>query len=495
MGSLIDTRHDEPGDGHIVSRKRLEERATGNIDEAVERALSRGKISDLGKKDIPVTIPRDDLKEPHIHHGKDGSRDIILPGNEDLTVGDRMSKPRGNQGQRGKQGAEDGVGEEIEFMLSSEDFKKRLFDRLGLPNQSKRVVTESDETISKRAGFSSQGPFSRLDLRQSLARRNVRLRGAERPFQDVVIALLEEEKTILMRHDPSAATEEKAPSSKDMIPRKTRILQLETAIGKLKPCVAESMTEDSKKRVAEIESEVAGLKDRMKRIPKWNESTDLRYRHNEEKPLPASKAVVFFEMDVSGSMDDETKKRAMLFFWLMHEMLEDRYKRVDVVFLRHTTFAEEVDEDTFFNKSMAGGGTIVSSVHEKMAEVIKNGSKLNKTANYDPKEWNIYGAHASDGDNSSNDNAKAKKLLQDMLPDLQAYFYAEIKDEMMDDDMFGWQHPPGLWDTYTSLAKENPDMFFMGKIKSREDIWPVFREFFTERSESGNKPSAFSLNP
>ncbi|HEY8189312.1 MAG TPA: DUF444 family protein, partial [Micavibrio sp.] len=194
MGSLIDNRHDAPGDDHVVSRKRLNERNKKYIEKAYEDELKRGKMSDLGKKDIVYTVPKDDLREPRVHHGKNGARDIILPGNKDLTVGDRMLKPRGQQGDRGKKGSEENEGEQVDFILSSEEIRKRAFDELGLPNQSKKMETESDETVLKRAGYSSQGPFSRLDFRQSLLRRRTRVRGAEKPIENQIIALLEEAK-------------------------------------------------------------------------------------------------------------------------------------------------------------------------------------------------------------------------------------------------------------------------------------------------------------
>ncbi|NBW97272.1 MAG: DUF444 family protein [Planctomycetia bacterium] len=51
-------------------------------------------------------------------------------------------------------------------------------------------------------------------------------------------------------------------------------------------------------------------------------------------------------MDVSGSMGEREKDLAKRFFMLLHLFLKRRYERLDVVFIRHTHDAQEVDEDT-----------------------------------------------------------------------------------------------------------------------------------------------------
>ena len=99
---------------------------------------------------------------------------------------------------------------------------------------------------------------------------------------------------------------------------------------------------------------------------------------------------MFCLMDVSGSMTEAMKDLAKRFFMLLHVFLIRRYRHVDVVFIRHTSTAEEVDEETFFY-SRETGGTVVSTALEKMLEIAR--------ARYPTDRWNIYGAQASDGDN------------------------------------------------------------------------------------------------
>ena len=122
---------------------------------------------------------------------------------------------------------------------------------------------------------------------------------------------------------------------------------------------------------------------------------DLRYRRFERFPKPVAQAVMFCLMDVSGSMTEHMKDLAKRFFMLLHVFLTRRYERVELVFIRHTDKAQEVDEDTFFH-STETGGTLVSSALIEMARIVKD--------RFDPESWNIYAAQASDGDNYPGDN-------------------------------------------------------------------------------------------
>ena len=81
------------------------------------------------------------------------------------------------------------------------------------------------------------------------------------------------------------------------------------------------------------------------------------------------KAVMFCLMDVSGSMGEREKDLAKRFFVLLHLFLKRRYDRIDIVFIRHTHEAREVDEETFFYSTQSGG-TVVSTALEEMQRII-----------------------------------------------------------------------------------------------------------------------------
>lgn len=57
-----------------------------------------------------------------------------------------------------------------------------------------------------------------------------------------------------------------------------------------------------------------------------------------------------------------------------------------------------MNEEDFFHRGKAGG-TYISSGYAKALEIIER--------RYNPKIWNIYTFHCSDGDNWVEDNSKA----------------------------------------------------------------------------------------
>ena len=150
---------------------------------------------------------------------------------------------------------------------------------------------------------------------------------------------------------------------------------------------------------------------------------------------------MFCLMDVSGSMDQSTKDMAKRFYILLYLFLSRTYKNVEVVYIRHHTQAKEVDEHEFFY-SQETGGTIVSSALKLMDEVVKE--------RYNPAQWNIYAAQASDGDNWADDSplCRAQQTLWREYEHLQSTF-----------DNFAMQH-----------------------IRDQDDIYPVFRELFHKQN-------------
>ena len=184
---------------------------------------------------------------------------------------------------------------------------------------------------------------------------------------------------------------------------------------------------------------------------------------------------MFCLMDVSASMDEHMKDLAKRFFSLLYLFLTRRYKQVEIVFIRHTHEAKEVDEETFFH-SRESGGTVISSALIEMAKVAKT--------RFPPDQWNIYAAQASDGDNLSSDNARSVALLREtILPMSQYYAYLQVGrgDYDREDGVFARQETT-LWRAYQELIRPNLPMA-MRKVNDRRDIFPVFRELFERRDE------------
>jgi uncharacterized sporulation protein YeaH/YhbH (DUF444 family) len=168
-------------------------------------------------------------------------------------------------------------------------------------------------------------------------------------------------------------------------------------------------------------------------------------------------------------MSEHMKDLAKRFYMLLYVFLTRRYRHVEIVFIRHTDRAEEVDEDTFFH-GPASGGTMVSSALQAMSDIVQS--------RFRPSDWNIYAAQASDGDNSIADSALTGRLLTDMiLPVSQFFAYLEVGEangstfEMPDSS---------LWTLYQRLRADGAPLS-MRKVNERSQIFPVFHDLFQRR--------------
>jgi uncharacterized sporulation protein YeaH/YhbH (DUF444 family) len=181
-------------------------------------------------------------------------------------------------------------------------------------------------------------------------------------------------------------------------------------------------------------------------------------------------------MDVSASMGEREKDLAKRFFVLLHLFLKRRYERIDIVFIRHTDEAREVDEETFFF-SRQSGGTIVSTALEEMQRIVLD--------RYPANLWNIYAAQASDGDNASGDSESCAQLLRDELMKLcQYYAYVEIIDERESEIFGSTDNGTALWRAYRAMESAIPN-FQMTRIARPADIYPVFRKLFARHKAAG----------
>jgi hypothetical protein len=210
-------------------------------------------------------------------------------------------------------------------------------------------------------------------------------------------------------------------------------------------------------------TDLAALRRRAAAIP-FIDTFDLRYNHRDQVDAPSSRAVMFCLMDVSGSMDEAKKNMAKRFFTLLYLFLKRNYERTEVVFIRHHTVAEEVDEERFFH-SRESGGTVVSTALKLMLKVIGE--------RYAPELWNIYGAQASDGDNWQEDSSICVSVLGGrILPAVRHFAYVEIAETQ----------PQSLWREYEAIQSSNPGRFAMRRVNAPGEIWPVFHDLFRKRA-------------
>lgn len=190
---------------------------------------------------------------------------------------------------------------------------------------------------------------------------------------------------------------------------------------------------------------------------------DLRYQRVKEELRPQANAVVMCLMDNSGSMYQNKKYLARSFFFLLYQFVRYRYTNVELVFINHSTTAQEVDEDDFFHRGEAGG-TIISSAYEKALEIIRE--------RYSPEVWNIYAFHCSDGDNWPDDTPKAINKAQELCSQCNLFGYGEIT-------VSGFGYAPRRTVMNAFKEKINANNFVVVTINGKEDIWPAFKQLLT----------------
>ena len=422
---IID-RRPNPHGKNLENRQRVIARARAAVARATRDAVSEGTLREAGR-DQAVTIPSDSLHEPSFHTVfSSGQRQIVLSGNKEFSTGDRLQRPRSGGG-AGGQGAGQGGGEGedgFRFVLTRDEFLDLFFEDLELPDLVKNQIVATETMSPVRAGIAVDGNPSQIDMgrtmRQSMARRI----GLRRPKPPEVLAL-EAEVFALEQSGRDAA------------------------------------------RLAALQAELELAMRRLARVP-WIDPVDLRYRRYTMTPKPSARAVMFCLMDVSGSMSEQMKDLAKRFFLLLHVFLERRYKRVEIVFIRHTEVAEEVDEQTFFTDPRSGG-TVVSTALAELLRIQK--------ARFPQDSWNIYAAQASDGDSSSGDTHKAVAMLEeDILPIVQHFAYIEVAASAA---LIRGQ--TDLWRGYEPLSQRAPRLA-MRRVADKGEIFPVFRDLFGKKA-------------
>jgi len=196
------------------------------------------------------------------------------------------------------------------------------------------------------------------------------------------------------------------------------------------------------------------------RIP-FNER-DLQYKHFKAKEKKTSNAVIFFVMDISGSMGREKKYLARSFFFLLYHFIRSKYDRVELVFVAHDTNAYEVNEEQFFQRG-SSGGTIVSSALCMVNDII--------ISRYHPSSWNVYTFQCSDGDNWPNDIDKSVSEMKKIIEKSQFVGYCEIEPG----EGKRWSGASTLETVFNPLSGPK---FKTSRVSTKEHIWPSFEHFF-----------------
>jgi uncharacterized protein len=416
---IIDRRLN-PGGKSLENRQRFLRRAKAQVQSAVKKSSQDRDIKDV-LEGGEVSITLDGMDEPRFRR-EGGKRDMVLPGNKKFVEGDIL--PRSSEGGGKKSAPGQGDSEDaFRFVLSREEFVNLFLDDLELPDLAKRRLAEAESEGLQRAGYATTGSPANISISRTVRRALARRVALRRP-------------------------------------RAQTIAELEAEL-------AECGDED---RRAELLAEIEALKAKAKRIP-YIDPIDIRYRRFETIPKPVAQAVMFCLMDVSGSMSEHMKDLAKRFYMLLYVFLKRRYRHVEIVFIRHTDRAEEVDEQTFFY-GPASGGTLVSSALQAMRDIVRS--------RFRPADWNIYAAQASDGDNAISDSEAVSRILSEsILPVSQFFAYLEVGEA----GGYSFEMPDSaLWTLYERLRSGGAQLS-MRKVRDRSEIFPVFHDLFQRRAK------------
>ena len=406
------------------NRKRLLRRLDRAIRVQIDRYVANRHLRDMDAA-ADITVPAQDLEEPSFALEPDsGATHRVLPGNTEYRVGDKLEKQRRRSGSGGGAGAGQGeAGEDaFSFALSREEFLNLLFEDLALPELLKKELTDVTETHLKRGGVTRYGTPGTLSVLRTL-RASIGRRVAATSINVEEVAACEQ-----------ALADARAAGDPELVARLELELQVILRRGAAMPFI---------------------------------DPVDLRHRSLIETPTPRSAAVMFCLMDVSASMDEQQKDLAKRFFTLLYLFLNRKYKKVEIVFVRHTDEAEEVDEDTFFHGRKSGGTKVLAAL-VKMKEMIDS--------RFPPSRYNIFGAQISDGDAFGDDPHESRTFLTETLLPLSRYFvYAETASTSMASALGRDGSGTPLWQAYQDLPGERFDMTTM---TSRADVYPALARLF-----------------
>ncbi len=186
---------------------------------------------------------------------------------------------------------------------------------------------------------------------------------------------------------------------------------------------------------------------------------DMRYRSWRDRKIPVANAVIFYLMDVSGSMANEQKEIVRIESFWIDNWIRSHYDGVRSRYVIHDAAAREVDRDTFFT-TRESGGTKISSAYE-LAQRIAD-------LEYPAEDWNLYFFHFSDGDNlGSGDNERCFKLLRErLLPGANLFGYGQVESRAGSGAFFG-----ALQDHVQA------DNLVLSRISDRDAILGSIKEF------------------
>ncbi len=434
-------RSDRSAGDRARHRQKVREAIRENIADIIAEESIIGRNNDK-----IIKVPIRGIKEYRFVYG-DNNNPQVGEGNGDEQTGQVLGQGDDQQQGEGQAGDQKGV-DYYETDVSLEELIDIMFEDLELPFQERKKLRNIEtDSNRKKIGYRKKGVRSNLSHYRTALERVRRMQGVKRR-----LALLEqqiEEVEQLLESTRDVKSDVRINYSKELAFLRDKHAETQALLN--------SNADDSDAATGTVAAP---------RFP-FRES-DLRYHHHRNKLRPESNAVVMCIMDTSGSMDTLKKYLARSFFFLLFSFVRTKYDKVEVVFVAHSTEAQEVTEEEFFTKGQSGG-TYISSGYNKALEIMQE--------RYHPSLWNVYAFHCSDGDNFPNDNQKTAEAALELCEHCNLFGYGEIKPNgkrSYENSMLSFFEKNIDADNFRSLL-----------INGKEDIWNAFRDFLSaERGAS-----------
>lgn len=422
----------------LNNRQKLLKRIKGSIKNANPVDIDSGGVKGAGagsaskQLNNPVKIARKALAEPTFHYApQTGEREIVLIGNDRWLKGDEFPVSGGGGGKGSGSGAGDGEDGEDDFIvnISKSEFFDVFFEDCELPDLRDSHEKTLPEAVMKPAGFQKNGNPGQLSVIRSFKNSQARRLALTRSSREE-LELLEAE-----------------------------YQQLATQLAD-----TTEANDDVHARMAALEVQIDALRKKISSVTLF-EDVDLRYRKSDRVQVKAADAVFIMVMDISGSMDEEKKRIARKFFSLQYAFIKRKYPQTDLVFIAHTTDAEEMDEEEFFS-TRKNGGTLVSPAYALVHSIIKE--------RYDATQSNIYLSGASDGDNAEYDNPVVIEEIEEsgLLTKLRHMVYAQV----------GYQYSTwgsNLGTVMESISNTNKKVVTV-KIETEGEVFGAFKKIYSQ---------------